>query len=315
MERRLAERRVAITGATGFIGAHVTARLLTGGASVILLGPPLKPGVELPPGDVEWLPDALDAGRGRLAAALERCDALVHLRYVPPPTGGALDRLQAEMDANARATATLLGTAASAGVSFVVFTSTANVYPSSGVNGEDGPIAPTTAYAVTKVVEEELVRAWAADTGRPAAVVRLSTVYGPGEMGHRAIPRFIRAALLGQEIQLEGDGTQQFSPLFVGDAAGAIATAVELGAGGTFNLAGDPRTVGEVADAISRLCGLGSEVRRAPAARARGAPLCDTARARAVLGLRQTPLPDGLREEIAWLRRRLEPAVPPSSRA
>src|SRR5436190_1746590 len=81
--------------------------------------------------------------------------------------------------------------AAAGDVSFVAFASTAEVYPTSGLNREDGPLAPRSPYAVAKLVQEELVRAWAADTRRPAAVLRLTTVYGPGEAVRRAVPRFI----------------------------------------------------------------------------------------------------------------------------
>lgn len=285
---------------------------MAAGASVVLLGPPLKREVALPPGDADWLPEALDGDRGRLATTLERCDALVHLRYVAPSAASVLRRLEVEMDANARATAELLEAAATSGVSFVVFTSTASVYPSSGLNREEGPIAPTGPYAVAKVVQEELVRGWTADTGRPAAIMRLSTVYGPGEAAHRAIPRFVRAALLGEEMPLHGDGAQLFSPIFVGDVARAIRTSIELGAGGTFNLGGEPQTIREVAETISRLCGAGSDVRRPHSTPAPGAPLCDCSRAQAVLGLRHTPLQEGLSEEIQWVRQ-YALAAPPTA--
>ena len=115
--------------------------------------------------------------------------------------------------------------AAAAGVPYLVFASTSEVYPTSGLNREDGPLAPQSPYAVAKLVQEQLVRGWAADAGRRAAVLRLTTVYGPGEPVRRAVPRFIAAALRGLPLPLDGDGAQVFAPVFVGDVAAAFQAA------------------------------------------------------------------------------------------
>ena len=254
------------------------------------------------PGVEAWLPDALGGSRDRLAEALSTCDALVHLGYVPPAPGGAVDRLRSELETNVAATAELIEAAAAAGVPYLVFASTSEVYPTSGMNREDGPLAPQSPYAVAKLVQEQLVRGWAADTGRRAAVLRLTTVYGPGEPVRRAVPRFIAAALRGLPLPLDGDGAQVFAPVFVGDVAAAFQAAVELRAGGIYNVGGEPRAVGEVADLVLRLCGADARLAGRARTQRRLVPLCDTSRAAYVLGVRQTALEVGLTEEIGWLR-------------
>src|SRR5258708_15370017 len=91
-DRRLASRSVAVTGAGGFIGTHLVVRLVAAGAQVKVLGPtPLKRRTLrslVEHGQVDYKPFALGADRAGLAAALEGCDGLVHLRYRPPATGG-----------------------------------------------------------------------------------------------------------------------------------------------------------------------------------------------------------------------------------
>jgi nucleoside-diphosphate-sugar epimerase len=281
---------------------------MAAGASLLLLG--RRPGREVPvplPGTAAWLPDTLGVSRDQLASALESCDALVHLGYVPPHARGALDRLCSELERNVAVTVDLLEAATAGGVPFVAFASTAAVYPAAEVNREDAPLAPRTPYAVAKFLQEELVRGWAADTRHPAAVLRLTTVYGPGETVRRAVPRFITAALLGQPLPIDGDGGQLFGPVYVGDVAAAFLAAIELRADGTYNVGGEPRPVHQVAELVARLCGARADLRGGQTER-RVVPLCDTSLAASVLGFRQTALEVGLTEEIGWLRRQ-EPAV------
>jgi len=304
LPRTLAGRRVAVTGAGGFIGTHLSSRLEAAGASLVLLGPPPRREAAAQVGNAAaWLPETVTGNRDRLAAALATCDAVVHLAYAPPPGTGGLAQLRWELEHNVSRTADLLEAAAAGDVSFVAFASTAEVYPTSGLNREDGPLAPRSPYAVAKLVQEELVRAWAADTRRPAAVLRLTTVYGPGEAVRRAVPRFITAALRGLPLPVDGDGTQLFAPVFVGDVAAAFQAALELRAEGIFNVGGEPRPVHEVADAVARLCGSPAPLAGRRTTERRPVPLCDTSRAASVLGVRQTALKVGLREEIRWLRR------------
>jgi UDP-glucose 4-epimerase len=308
--RALAGRRVAVTGAGGFIGTHLGSRLMAAGASLLLLGPQPKREAPVPVAGADaWLPDSVGASPDRLAAALASCDALVHLGYVPPPCEGALARLRWELERNVSATADLLEAAAAGGVPFIAFASTSEVYPASQLNREDGPLAPRTPYAVAKLLQEHMVHGWVADTRRAAAVLRLTTVYGPGETVRRAVPRFITAALQGLPLPMDGDGAQLFAPVFVDDVTAAFQAAVELRAQGTYNVGGEPRTVHEVADMVLRLCGARADLGGCRKTDRRPVPLCETSRAASVLGIRQTALEVGLIEEIRWLRRQ-EVAAP-----
>jgi len=308
--------RIALTGGGGFIGSHLAAGLRAAGAEVLLLGPPpLRSATSrslVERGEVLWEADALSRGRARLAVLLGDVQALVHLGYRPPDGAGALPTLHAELTGNVVATARLLEVAGDAGLAHVVFASSAQVYPPGEGNREDGPVAPAAPYGWAKLLQEELVRSWSRDLGRPAAVLRLTTVYGPGEPVRRAIPRFVSAALEGRPLRVDGRGEHRFAPVFVGDVVAAFLAVLHARADGIYNVGGEPRTVREVAELVVALCGGGVPIEESGLP-ARQAPLCDVSRAERILGLRWTPLETGLEEEIRWFRGRPGAMRPRSS--
>jgi nucleoside-diphosphate-sugar epimerase len=299
-----------VTGAGGFIGAHLVVHLLAAGARVDVLGPtPLKRRTLrslLERDEVVYKPFALDADGNALADALEDCDALIHLRYRPPASDGFWPQLVEGVNDNLVETIRLLEAAAMAGVRHVSLASSVSVYtpPAIGVD-ETAPVGkPLNAYAMVKLEQEECVRHWAHQTGRPAAILRLATVYGPGETVGRAIPNFIRAALSGMAPVVAGHGAAQFDPIYVGDVAAAFMCAMEKGAGGTFNIAtGQAWPTRHVARLVMRLCAADGDVELDHTASDRDRPVCNVSRAESVLGFKaRTPLETGLQAEIDWLR-------------
>jgi nucleoside-diphosphate-sugar epimerase len=135
-------------------------------------------------------------------------------------------------------------------------------------------------------------------------ILRLSTVYGPGEKARRAIPAFIQSAVHGKPPVVSGCGVGPFDPIFVEDVAQAFLAAVASDAEGIFNIGtGVARSPLHVAELVVRLAG----ARRGPTCdysqpdRAR--PICDCSRAEARLGFRaQTAIETGLQAEIDWMR-------------
>ena len=299
-----------MTGAGGFIGAHLVVQLLATGARVDVLGPtPLKRRTLrslIERGQVVYKPFALDFDGSGLAEALKGCDTLIHLRYRPPASDGFWDQLLEGVNENLAETIHLLDAAAVAGVRHVCLASSVSVYtpPALGVD-EDAPVGePLNAYAMVKLAQEDCVRHWTHQTGRPAAILRLATVYGPGETVGRAIPNFIRAALSGTQPVVAGRGAGHFDPIYVGDVAGAFLCAIEKGADGTFNIAtGQGWPTRYVARLVMRLCAADGDVELNRGVPDRDRPVCNITRAETVLGFRaKTPLEAGLQAEIDWLR-------------
>jgi len=277
---------------------------------VVLLGPtPLKRRMVrslIERSEVHYLPFALDGDASDLAETLDGCDALVHLRYKPPPTEGFWPQLLAGVSDNLLETIRLLDAAATARVGQVCLASSVSVYepPALGVDEDSAVGGPLKPYAIVKLQQEDCVRHWARQTGRPAAVLRLATVYGPGETVSRAIPNFIRAVLAGARPVVAGRGAALFDPIYVADVAAAFLCALEKGSGGTFNIAtGRAWPTKYVARLVMRLCAAEGDVELNGAEPDADRPICNVARAKSVLGFKATtPLETGLQAEIDWLR-------------
>ena len=303
---------MAVTGGGGFIGAHVLSHLLGAGAQVDLLGPtPLKRSSVrslVQRGHVTYRPFALMADGHGLADILQGCDSLVHLRYRPPSTDRFWSRLGEGVNDNLLETVRLLDAAELAGVSHVCLASSARVYrpPALGVD-EDGPVGGIpTPYTMVKLQQEDCLREWARQTRRAFAILRLATVYGPGETVDRAIPNFIRAVLSGRKPVVDGRGASLFDPIYVADVADAILCTLEKKADGTFNIGtGRGWPPRHVARLVIRICEAPGDVAENPAQPDRGGPVCNVTRALMVLGFKAaTSLEAGLRAEIEWLRGR-----------
>lgn len=298
-----------MTGGGGFIGGRVTAHLLEAGAAVRLLGStPLArlegTGLLGAPGlEVRRTPLS---DQSALETALADCDSLIHLGYRVPVATGAWQRLAEESATNLQDTVRLAAAAERAGTDFIAFASTVAVYraPAYGIGEETAVGDELTPYSQAKLWQEACLREWARRTARRAAILRLATVYGPGETVQRAIPNFIRAALNGRPAVIDGDRSSSFDPIFVDDVALAFVAATARRADGVYNIGtGVGRTACEVAGLVGELCGSALEAVVDPTRASRPRPICDVSRAAAELGfVATTSLEAGLADEIRWFR-------------
>jgi predicted dehydrogenase/nucleoside-diphosphate-sugar epimerase len=172
--------RVAVTGATGFIGSTIVDRLLAGGGHGVAIARNLARLARLSQLDPARLAfataDALD--RSALTKAFEGCDVVVHTVY---GSGGSPDEQQA---VTVDGTAIMLEAAIAAGVRRIVYLSTVAVYDpgDAAVFDEDGPtLTPAPgdqSYGATKLAAEQHIMA--AGAGRIEVVsLQPTVVYGP----------------------------------------------------------------------------------------------------------------------------------------
>ena len=213
---------VLLTGATGFIGTALARALVARGDRVRALVRPTSItgvlaglGVSLAPGDVLH-------PRG-LAAAVEGCDAVVHLAgLVKASTPAQLFRCNA---GGTRLVAEACAEAARPPV--LVYVSSLSVAGPS-LDGrprvEEDPPAPVSLYGESKLAGEAAVRAVA---GRvPASIVRAPVIYGPGD--RELVPQLLRMVKLGVAPRL-GQGEKRYSLLHVADLVDGLLAVVERG--------------------------------------------------------------------------------------
>ncbi|WP_329280895.1 NAD-dependent epimerase/dehydratase family protein [Streptomyces sp. NBC_01451] len=133
-----------------------------------------------------------------------------------------------------------------------------------GMVGEDAPADPRNVYATTKLAQEHLAAAWARSTDGAAVSLRYHNVYGPGmprDTPYAGVASFFRSALArGEAPRVFEDGGQRRDFVHVRDVATANVAALEAGARAGALVAyntgsGEPRTVGEMAQALASAYG------------------------------------------------------------
>ena len=171
--------RVLVTGGAGFIGSHVSARLLGAGHAVRVLD-------DLSSGRREHVPVGIEFREGSITdpdtvrAAVDGVQAVVHLAAIASVTRS----VEAPSDTHAVNLAGTIGlaeAASAAGVTKLVYASSAAVYGAieREVHHEDDTTAPLTPYAIDKLTGEHYLRFFARQHGLDVRALRCFNVYGP----------------------------------------------------------------------------------------------------------------------------------------
>ncbi len=215
--------RVLVTGGSGFIGRHDVSELRDRGHLVTVADR-----VALPDPEVGTVAGDLCREEIRERAVTPGTDAIVHLA-AETSVLGSIEQPALVHRTNVEMTAALLELARECNVGAFVFASTnAVVGPHDGVITEDLPLAPLTPYGATKAAAEMLLSGYSGAYGLRTPVLRLTNVYGTGMREKDSfIPRLLRAAAVGEGVQIYGDGQQRRDLVHVSDVAWAVAEAVE----------------------------------------------------------------------------------------
>jgi nucleoside-diphosphate-sugar epimerase len=311
-----ATTRLVVLGADGFIGHAVVRAALARGAVVtaLCLGDAWRlAGVEgasrVDVGDRWWTRSFCD----ELRELLEGAAALVLLAYQPPPANVTVAESAEHEAAVNMAGMRVACAAATAQGARVVFASSADVYGRWREEAVDefAPTRPETPYAAAKLEAEAAV----AHTPHSTSL-RIATVYGPGETGHRAIPRFLAALLRGNELTIHGDGSDVRDYVALSDVAYAVvAAALAESPPRVVNVgSGIGRTTNEIAAAVAEALHVTPVIRHEPSPRTPSRLVLDVGLARRSLGLEpHTDLVSGIRAEAAWLREHLGRVIEPDS--
>lgn len=320
------EVRILVTGATGKIGNAVARRLLERGDEIVALvrdpqraADLLPPEVELATGDVTD-PESIRAAARGIEAAVN-CMGLFE-QWMPDP--GIFERVNAEGARN------VVATAREAGARRVVQTSTFDVFhaePGGTLSEADLADYPKgTVYERSKQRAEELVLAEAAQ-GIEVVLVNPTAIYGPGPWQDSGFDRVIRDAI---RRRLPACTPGAMSLALADDVARGHVAALERGEPGERYILGEGyATMREMLEIAVDEAGRGwvpptlpvplakalaaggeglSRLIRRPPLLGRGQlhfvlwqARVDNTKARERLGLRFTPLEDGIRRTVRWM--------------
>lgn len=301
--------KILLTGASGFVGAHLARALISRGHSVRAVYLPtdntarldaLAPNAERMPIDLAF------ADCKALDSALKGADACVHAAWYAEP-GRYLTAPEnitcLEMSIR------LLHAAIRCSVSRFVGVGTCAEYDLSlGDLDEQAPLRPTTLYAATKASFYMVGEQIAAVHGMSFAWCRLFYLYGPFESPRRLVSDLFLHLLAGKPFPVtQGQQVRDF--LHVADAASAITAVTESGISGPINIgSATPVRIREIVEIAGRLTGRSDLIRWG----ARGENLLDPPRVVAInsklLQLGWSPayrLEGGLCNTMNWWKERM----------
>ena len=307
--------KALVTGGAGFIGSHLSERLLVQGADVVAI----DCFTDYYPRDIKErnLSGLRQAPNYRLVeddlnhTDLDRLlDGVTHVFHLAAQAGVRKSwgrDFQTYTTLNVDATQRLLEACVGKPIQRVVYASSSSVY-GDGVPmpmREDAMVQPVSPYGVTKLAAEHLCHLYYVNHGVPTVSLRYFTVYGPRQRPDMGFNRFFSAALAGRPVLQYGDGLQTRDFTFVTDAATATANAAVRGTpGGVYNIGGGSRvSLREVFDMIGRVSGRALQIDLQPPQKGdMRDTYADTSRARADLAFAPSvDLETGLRAMFSWM--------------
>jgi UDP-glucuronate 4-epimerase len=229
------DNKVLVTGAAGFIGFHVTQRLLAAGRDVVgvdsinnYYDPKLKEArLDILKNHRGFSFEKLDLAERAASKSLfarHRFPVVVHLaaqagvRY-------SLDHPHAYIDANIEGFINVLEGCRHNGCEHLLFASSSSVYgantklPFSVHDNVDHPIS---LYAASKKANELMAHTYSHLYGLPATGLRFFTVYGPWGRPDMAMFIFAKAIIAGQPIKVFNHGNMRRDFTYVDDVTQAI---------------------------------------------------------------------------------------------
>lgn len=247
-------KNVLVTGGAGFIGSHLTERLITDGHNVLVLD-------NLSSGNLENLKGVRKCANlsfqkadvsdfTAIASYFKGIDWVFHIAALADIVP-SIQRPITYHKSNVDGTVSVLEASRLAGVKRFVYAASSSCYgiPDQFPTAETAEARPMYPYALTKYVAEQYVLHWWKTYKLPCVSLRLFNVYGPrartsGTYG-AVFGVFLAQKLAKRPLTVVGDGTQRRDFVFVTDVANAFVKAAEsdiegeifnVGSGGTYTV-------------------------------------------------------------------------------
>ena len=208
--------RIAITGASGFIGTELLSLLKETDNTVVAL----TRGSSDAEDEAQVLWRTTDYSKESLTEVLAGTDTVVHLAGVRGTTPDPADYV-----INEEMTENILAAMAVAGVKRIVFASTISVYDDETLIPwtEETPLKGRTAYGDSKIRCEKLIRKYADECGFTYGIVRIAQVLGLGEKRRAMMNVFIDTAAAGGQLRVIGRSVVKRQYLYVKDLVKILA--------------------------------------------------------------------------------------------
>lgn len=311
-------KRALVTGAGGFIGGHLTEKLVRLGADVTafvrynsrgergtlkFLPPEVLSEIKVESGDIKD-PCAMN----RVVRGKEVVFHLAALVGIPYSYVNPMDYVQT----NVLGTSHLLCACLDENVEKFIHTSTSEVYGTARYVpiDENHPLQGQSPYSASKIAADQLALSFFRSFQLPVAVIRPFNTYGPRQTSRAVIPTIILQALKGKTIKL-GALSPTRDMNFVEDTAEGFIKVAESpdSIGETINIGSSREiSIGDLAEKIFGLMGKKMEIvldkeRLRPEKSEVNRLIANTEKAQRLLNWTpQTSLADGLRKTIDWVQ-------------
>jgi UDP-glucose 4-epimerase len=296
MKSDSSKRKVLVTGGAGFIGSHLSEKLLDSGHQVFVID-------NLSTGSLKNINHLREnknfhftrdsvLNRRKMVTLVKKVKQIYHLAAAV----GVRTIMEKPLDSfvsNLRGTEVVLELATKYRVP-VLFTSSSEVYgknDSLPFKEEDDRVYGSAyndrwGYAFAKAADEFLTLAYFKEKKLPAIVVRLFNVIGPKQTGSygMVVPRFVKQALSNQPLTIYGTGSQSRCFCDVADVAGALIKLMNSpkARGQIFNMASEEEIkIKDLAKQIKKLTGSKSKIVNIPYREVFGKDFADMTRRKA----------------------------------
>ncbi len=326
--------KICVTGATGFIGVNLTLMLAGDGHTVHVLCRSESKAALVRHANVKiFMGDILN--EGILSDAVATCDVVYHLAaYAKPWSRDPA----VYYDVNVRGTKVVLDTAEKLHVKKVIIVSTAGVFGPSlnGILISEKTIPSVgffTEYDRTKALADELVKAYAS-SGPEIIHIHPTRVYGPGLMNEsNSLTIIIHKYIAGKWHIIPSDGESRGNYVYIDDVVRGLVAAMDKGRmNERYILGGDNVTFNEFFTTLGRISGQNHRLYHLPYAIMMALskvmvfmasftgltpPITpgfvkryhynwnfSSAKAEKELGYRITPLEEGIKKTMEWLKQK-----------
>ena len=217
------KKKIIVTGGAGLIGIEVCKQLDALGHEVHLfdLGEQIKRVEDEIPKNVKiYYGSIIDTSS--LRNAMADCNILIHLAALLGVKRSEADKLRC-LEINVDGTKNVLDCAIQHKIEKIVFASSSEVYgePIENPITESTVTQGKTIYAITKLVGEEMCKAYAQKYLINFTILRYFNCYGPFQTAQFVISKFIKRTMSNLEPNINGNGEQIRSYTYVSDTARA----------------------------------------------------------------------------------------------